>query len=313
MRSYSVYGVPFASAIPFRFPLPPTSAPARLCLTERNGTISEEASRPLTTLPPERQGDAAVLRVLQWQGSDVLELPHGDQIEVSADEIAYRHAGPHLDRPDVVEAQLLANGFAWWLLRQGHLPLHAGALEMNGKAVLFAATSGTGKSSLLCSFLAQGYPLLCDDFTALHRNAEGTLVASSAYPQMRLWPETVRRFVGDPAPYPSVFLNGSKRAVPVGGAWGTYLEGSLPVSSIFLLNRQESKQGAVTIAPLAGHPAFMLLLTTLMLGPNFPIGELQQLWPLVDTVIEQASVYELTYPSGWGWLPQVQQAVIERA
>ncbi|MCB2211677.1 SynChlorMet cassette protein ScmC [bacterium] len=52
------------------------------------------------------------------------------------------------------------------LLKQGHLPVHGGLAEWNGRGVLFAAPGGTGKSTTL-SRLPESWRTICDDETWL--------------------------------------------------------------------------------------------------------------------------------------------------
>ncbi len=55
--------------------------------------------------------------------------------------------------------------------RQG-LPLHAGLIEINGRGVLLAGSSGRGKSTL-CRRLPSSYTVLCDEETLVVRDGQG--------------------------------------------------------------------------------------------------------------------------------------------
>lgn len=48
--------------------------------------------------------------------------------------------------------------------------IHAAAIKVGDRAVLFAGPSGSGKSTLALCLAKQGYPLLCDDFLVAHGN-----------------------------------------------------------------------------------------------------------------------------------------------
>lgn len=68
---------------------------------------------------------------------------------------------------------------------QGKLVLHASAVEINAKAVLFVGESGSGKSTLATGFANAGYRLLADDSAELEFQREyriyflGSLEAST--------------------------------------------------------------------------------------------------------------------------------------
>ncbi|MDQ4075825.1 MAG: hypothetical protein M3220_06200 [Chloroflexota bacterium] len=240
----------------------------------------------------------------------MLQLVGGDQLLVGSESIVYLHAGNERTRHDLVEVRLLGSGFAWWLLRHGKVPLHAGALGIDGGAVLLAAESGMGKSSLMCSLVREGIPLLSDDFVAVENSPSGEIVAASAYPQMRMWPETVEHFIGNADRYPPVFDGGVKRRVAVEEPWGHFLEGIYRVSRIYLLRRWEHTNGAVQLERVSGHDVFMSLLTSILLGPSFPMAELQHVWLTLQQIVEQVPVYRLSYPTGWKWLPALHYAIV---
>ncbi len=311
MPCYSVYGVPFATSLSLRFPLPASSQPPRLHLSEQRGTRPLATARLLSQTPDEHVDGGSPRAVYRAPGEDILLFPDGDQAVVRDDAIVYLHAGDEPTRADYVEVRLIGGTFAWWLLRQGRLPFHAGALMIDGEAVLFMAESGTGKSSLMCSLIGKGFPLLCDDFVTVQPAPDGTIRVASAYPQMRLWPETIEHFIGSAEPFPPVTNGGRKRRVPVGNGWGHFLEGVFPVTRIYLLQRQaEPHGGAVALQRAAGHEGFMSLLAAILLGPSFPLGELETVWTVLQQMTEQLPIYKLTYPTGWQWLPDLHRAVL---
>lgn len=58
---------------------------------------------------------------------------------------------------------------------QGLLVLHAGAVEVDGRAILFAGASGVGKSTLVQAFVRSGYRFLTDDCATF--SSDGSLPA----------------------------------------------------------------------------------------------------------------------------------------
>ena len=70
---------------------------------------------------------------------------------------------------------LLGTGLSIFFLIRGYIPIHAGALECNGKAISFSGWSGVGKSTLIRYALEQGYPLITED-TLLVKGAEDLTV-----------------------------------------------------------------------------------------------------------------------------------------
>lgn len=311
MPTYSVYGVIVRSTFTFRSPLPLSALPPTLHIVEAESLTAVGGAMARLPIPEEHWNPATPRAIHRFPGEDVLEFPGGDQVRVQPTRITYCYAGPRASYPDMVDVRLLGVVFAWWVLTQGRIPLHAGALVVDGGAVLFSAESGMGKSSLMASLVARGVPLLCDDFVTLHLAPNGQVMAASAYPQMRLWPNSVEQFVGLAADHPPVVEGGTKRRVRVGGKWGRFLEGTLPVSRIYLLHRRESVEGPIESHAVAGHAAFMQILAAITMGTIFPVTDFETVWSVAQSFAAQVPVYQLSYPSGWHWLPLVQQAVLD--
>lgn len=79
--------------------------------------------------------------------------------------------------------------FGILLHQRKQIALHASAVEVNGKAVLFCGTSGAGKSTISAVLTKRGYPLVADDLCAI------TLAATPmVHPdgrQLRLWDQAI--------------------------------------------------------------------------------------------------------------------------
>ncbi len=81
-----------------------------------------------------------------------------------------------------------------WLEQQGYLVLHASAVLIDNKAVLFLAESQQGKSTLAAAMVKMAYPLLSDDLLAVkYSQAEDRFYAYPSYPVIKLWPDQFKR------------------------------------------------------------------------------------------------------------------------
>ena len=89
-------------------------------------------------------------------------------------------ADPFLLRT-VLQGRLMA-----YLLRQrGCLPLHASAVAIDGRAILFLGESGAGKSTTAAAFYSRGHSVLGDDVGAV-RVVDGAVELRTAWPGVRL-------------------------------------------------------------------------------------------------------------------------------
>lgn len=87
-----------------------------------------------------------------------------------------------LDAPDL-RLFLLGAGFGLLCHQRGIVPIHAAAIEVDGRAVLLAGASGAGKSTLAAAFLRRGHRVLSDDVAPL--DPEGWILPSLQ--RIRLW------------------------------------------------------------------------------------------------------------------------------
>lgn len=71
------------------------------------------------------------------------------------------------------------------ILARGDLPLHAAAIEMDGAAVLIAAGSGRGKSTLAAACSAAGHRVLAEDVACVHAGARPTVYPGPGMVRMR--------------------------------------------------------------------------------------------------------------------------------
>ena len=85
-----------------------------------------------------------------------------------------------------IGAFLIGPPFAALLQQRGLTTLHAGAVEAEVGAVLFAGLKGAGKSTLLGALVERGYALLSDDVTGVEANADGRFAALPASTCVRL-------------------------------------------------------------------------------------------------------------------------------
>ena len=85
------------------------------------------------------------------------------------------------------------------LSRLGKLVLHASAVNVGGRAAVFMAESGRGKSTLAASFAINGCAFLTDDGLVLEETGNGYDVLPS-HPSIRLWEDSQSALVPPGAP-----------------------------------------------------------------------------------------------------------------
>lgn len=116
------------------------------------------------------------------------------------------------------------------LLQRKILPLHGSAIVINDKAYAFVGLSGHGKSTLASAFLQQGYQLLTDDVIAVTLDQHDVPYVSPAYPQQKLWQESLDVFGMDSNHFLPLFDRETKFAIPVSAQ---FAESKIPLSGVF--------------------------------------------------------------------------------
>ncbi len=106
-------------------------------------------------------------------------------------EIAFE-AEPGVDAPDI-SIFLLGTAFGILLHQRRQIVLHASAVRVNGKAVLFCGPSGAGKSTLAAALAQRGYPVMTDDFCAVTVTQASIPMVHPGGRQLKLWAHTIER------------------------------------------------------------------------------------------------------------------------
>lgn len=95
---------------------------------------------------------------------------------------------------DISDVPIFVLGTAFGILlhQRDQIVLHASAVRVNGKAVLFCGHSGAGKSTLAAALAQHGYPLMNDDVCAITL-VNGTPTVQSDGRQLKLWEQAIER------------------------------------------------------------------------------------------------------------------------
>lgn len=96
---------------------------------------------------------------------------------------------------------------------QGAVLLHASAVVLRGKAIVFAGDAGSGKSTTAAILHRLGYAVLADDVTELE--GPSPYRALESLPAVRLWPDVVHALFGAAAVFPDRAPSWDKKLVVI--------------------------------------------------------------------------------------------------
>jgi hypothetical protein len=173
------------------------------------------------------------------------------------------------------------------LLRfRGVTCLHASAIAIDDSVIAFVGSEGAGKSTTAAAFARVGYAVVSDDVVALAERGEGFLV-SPAYPQVCLWPESVKILYGSADALPPLTPNWEKRRLALGNGELRFQETALPLRAIYLLDDLRGTPGS-HVEGIAPQEGFLSLVAnsyaTNMLDSEMRAKEFKTLSDLVSRV-----------------------------
>ena len=129
---------------------------------------------------------------------------------------------------------LLGPVFGILLRLRGVTCLHASAVSIENRSVVFVGAEGSGKSTTAAAFARQGFAVISDDVAALLESPDGFSVMP-AYPHLCLWPDSVDMLYGSSEALPRFSTGWEKRRLALGEQGTQFENRSLPLSAIYLL------------------------------------------------------------------------------
>ena len=235
MFSYSAFGLGFVSDIELEGLTPGDGrADVRVELADLKSSVDRlrEARSSFSWTPTET--------LLYWKDIGAFAARDGRSILVEP--------APDAD-PGEIQIALLGPVVAALLAQHGYVLLHASAVSIDGEAVLFLGTTGSGKSTIASALRARGYALIVDDLAAVDFSGERPRVLRG-WPYTKLWPDSVAAMGEDPESLPRIADGYVKRRSALGS--GFVEEKALPVGCCYALARGENP----AVKPLTAVEAF---------------------------------------------------------
>lgn len=186
---------------------------------------------------------------------------------------------------------LLGSAFGALLHQRSLLPLHANAMEMNGKAVAFLGHSGAGKSTMAAWFNDRGYNVLSDDVCVVSSRGDAPLLAYPGIPRLRLWREALEASGRNAADYEFAFDNMDKYTVPT-----PINEDRRPLelAAVYLLNNEAGGDGMLAVSQLTGIAAVDAVIANTYRGAYVPLlGKSKAHLDAAMTVVRNVPIFEV--------------------
>jgi hypothetical protein len=197
-------------------------------------------------------------------------------------------------KEDMVRLWILGTCMGALLLQRKAIPLHGSAVVINGSAYAIVGDSGAGKSTLASAFLNKGFKLLTDDVIAVTLNKENTPIVTPAYPQQKLWEDSLGNFGMGWNEYNSIHGRENKYCVPIPSG---FYHTSVPLAGVIELEKTENK-GEIEIVQIEGLKRFYTLYYNTF--RNFLIkglGLMEWHFQTCAAMVNRIDVYKLYRPN----------------
>ncbi len=278
-QRYRLFGLTLQSAIPL-----PELAPLAL---GSGGDADVVIERGAVAIPVDAPPPVGGLYgrgkdgVLQVKRTGRYRISDGSRIVVDAEAEA-------LDRN--VRLFLLGSAMGALLHQRGIVPLHANAIDLNGRAIGFMGRSGIGKSTLAAAFHDQGWRVLSDDVCAVTRSADG-FSAQPGIPRLRLWRDAIERSGRTVEGHERAFDDVDKYTVGIAAEAGE----AVPLAALYLLASPGGDDFAVR--RLAGGAAINALMANTYRGAFVPVvGDPRRHFETCVALANKVPVFELARP-----------------
>ena len=188
---------------------------------------------------------------------------------------------------------LLGSVLAFVLRLRGAVPLHASAVVIDERAVLFAGAAGAGKSSTAAAFALLGYPVLSDDIVVVAEEG-GVLMAHPSHGHLSVWPDSARGlFASESLPQHSALY--AKHRVDLIERGYRFRESAAPIDSICILGRRTGSSQAPLFRELRPHAALMAMVGHTYGNYLLDAAMREREFDLLGRVVGSVTVGELSF------------------
>ena len=292
MYNYTAYGIGICS----EFELPETTlGNSHVDVTVRLGRVDPSAK--FADQPYWFVSDDNGAR-LHWDGVGTYLVRNGCEIVMDLDPAV---------TPERMRLFLLNATMAVLLHQRGQMVFHGSAVMIGGHAVTFLAEKGWGKSTMAASLNKRGHQLISDDVLGLAKEGD-KLMVQSAFPQLKLWPDSLALIGRDSNEHPKLHPDFDKRSLQLQSG---FVNEPVPLHHVFLLGYGE----AAAIEPLRASQAVVELLPhwyCARFGPDMleDLGRAEHFKQCAE-LVNRVPVSRLKRPPSLARLPEVLQLLEE--
>lgn len=208
---------------------------------------------------------------------------------------------------ELVRLPLIGIVMAALLQQRGKLVLHASAVSVNDKAVVFLGWKGAGKSTTSAMMYGRGHKMISDDIVALENAETAAPLVAPGFPHFKLMPETAASVLGDDAEKLSRICTGLEKRFR--SSSDNFLENKIPLQAIYLLEdgihlQAELLQPQEAITTLIAN-TYLARYGKQLIQKNHAVTNLRQ----CSNIVNHTPVYRLARPRSLNLLENLAKLI----
>jgi len=191
---------------------------------------------------------------------------------------------------DSIARLVLCQALSFALTAHGRETMHASAVEIDGRAVIFAGDSGRGKSTMATALCGMGARLLSDDMLSIRLDASGAPLVDPTSARTWLASELATQLAGDGAGVPM------DRAHKVSVTGLETARDAVPLAAVYLLRYRAGEP--VLSEPLAARDAVTSFLGALFNNVIRTPARLETQFNVATSIAAHAPIRVLRWEPG---------------
>lgn len=191
--------------------------------------------------------------------------------------------------------------------RSGYLVFHASAVEIDGSATAFVASSGRGKSTLAASFATGGHRFMSDDGLVVEAGRDG-FHALPSHPSIRLWDDSCQALI-EPGAATAPSIQYTSKARFLAGSALPFCAQARPMRCAYFLGDGSAQE--VEIGRMSESEALMEWMRNSFVLDPAERAILASHFDRLSALANRLACYRLDYPRRYEDLPATRSAIIE--
>ena len=317
--SYRVYGVSLNSNIDIPGLSPNGAYSANAEITVEGGPEPEwvrqalcSQGRVVSHLPAgERTPDPSFV-LTEYGDRNCFELSYSDGTRFVVSAAADRVWGtyePPLTQEDLA-TYFLGPVMGFLLRRRQFTCLHASAVELHGRAVLFCGEAGYGKSTTAAALALRGVPVISEDIVPLGLK-KGQFWAVPGYPRICLWPDAAAHLTGSREGLPRLTPVWGKTYLALDGSRASFVKEKQPLGIIYVLGERTASAQAPCVRELRAKEALLELVKNTYMNWLLDREQRAEEFNVLGNLVQQIPVRQLAAHSDPQRITQLCELIVE--